>query len=78
MPQNARPLYPAFSPGDNTPLAESILPLPNGLAVMSQIYPEGVATFRGMVDQDGQFTAVCGSFRSFRPQSLYRDKASRP
>lgn len=54
---------------DDHPLAESIYPIANGQAVMTQIWPEGVATFRGGLDQDGGFTPVCGSFRAFRGES---------
>lgn len=57
----------AFHPDPAKPLAESIIPTINGQAVMTQIFPEGVATFRGMLDESGEFCAVCGSFRSFRP-----------
>lgn len=61
--------YHAFQPDPARPLAESILPIANGQYVLTQIWPEGVLTARGMLGEDGGFTAVCGSFRSFRPDA---------
>lgn len=75
MPQNDRPLYPAFSQGDDKPLAETILPLGNGRAVMSQMWPEGVFTALGWFDdQTGEFIGSSGHFKAHRPCTSKRTK----